>query len=48
VRYEPFGKLLFKPVHIGRLIDILLATAVAANFEGPLDRRASGDRVGLG
>jgi hypothetical protein len=48
VRYKPVGKLLFKPEHIGRLIDVLLATAIAANFERHLDRRARGDRVGLG
>jgi hypothetical protein len=32
----------------GRLIDIFLPAAIAAHSERPVDRRARGDRVGLG
>jgi hypothetical protein len=46
--FEPFGKLFLNSQNLGRLIDILLFTAIAAHSEGPLDRRARGDSVGLG
>jgi hypothetical protein len=48
MRFEPIGKLFLNSQHLGRLIDIFLPAAIAAHSEGPVDRRARGDRVGLG
>jgi hypothetical protein len=45
---EPLGKVSFDSQHIGRLIDVFLATDIAADSEGAVDSRARGHSVGLG
>lgn len=48
MRYERLGKFSFESEHVGGLVDVFLATAVAPDSEGDLDGRARSDRVGLG
>ena len=48
MRYERLGKLSFESEHVGGLVDVFLATAIAPDSEGDLDGRARSDRVGLG
>jgi hypothetical protein len=48
MRNESLGQLLFDSQHIGRFIDVFLATHIASDAERSVDRRARGNGVGLG
>ena len=48
MRNESLGQLLFDSQHIGRFIDVVLATHIASDAERSVDRRARGNGVGLG
>jgi hypothetical protein len=48
MRYKSLGQLSFDSQHLGRLIDVLLATHIASDAEGSVDRGARGNGVGLG
>ena len=48
MRYKSLGQLSFDSQHLGRLIDVFLATHIASDTEGSVDRGARGNGVGLG
>jgi hypothetical protein len=48
MRYKSLGQLSFDSQHLGRLIDVFLATHIASDAEGSVDRWARGNGVGLG
>jgi hypothetical protein len=48
MRSESLGQLPFDSQHIGRFIDVFLATHIASDAERSVDRRARGNGVGLG
>jgi hypothetical protein len=48
MRYKSLGQLSFDSQHLGRLIDVFLATHIASDAEGSVDRGVRGNGVGLG
>jgi hypothetical protein len=47
VRNEPLGKLFFGSQHLGRFIQVFLATHIASGSERSVDRGTRSDGVGL-
>jgi hypothetical protein len=48
MRNKSLGQLSFDSQHLGRLVDVFLATHIASDAEGSVDRGARGNGVGLG